>query len=122
MNCCATIASLFPLFLLLAISITITADDYFTDFENQMLNEKSRQATVKLGNDFITTVDSPKEIEILCPGSPIVSIRDLVTDAANAFDGGECLVVKLKGDNFSFRLSLNCDETEKSEFNYDGDS
>lgn len=115
-------SSILSIMLLLVALVVVSADDYFTDFENQMLNEKSRQATTKLGNDFMTSVDSPKEIEILCPGSPIISIRDLVTDTATAFEGGECLVVKLKGDNFSFRLSLNCEETEKSEFNFDGDS
>ena len=70
----------------------------------------------------MSTVDSPKEIEILCSGNPLISIKDLVTDTANAFDGGECLVIKLKGDNFAFRLSMNCDETGKSEFNFDEDN
>ena len=108
-----------PFLLFLLIIPKVHSNDYFADFEHQMLGQQSIEATKKLGSDFMGHADSPKEIEITCSGSPLVSIRDLVTDTANAFDGGECLVVKLKGDNFAFRLSLNCDETEKSEFSFE---
>lgn len=111
----ATIMSLLSLMMLPAVH----SQDYFADFEQQMLGQQSIEATKKLSSDFMGTTDSPKEIEILCAGNPLVTIKDLVTDTANAFDGGECLVIKLKGDNFAFRLSMNCDETEKSEFNFD---
>jgi hypothetical protein len=93
--------------------------NYFQQFEEQILSEKSRQASLNLGDDFLAKgVDNPKEIDIFCPGNPIVSIKDLVTDAASAFEGGECMVINMKGENFSFRLSLNCEEAKRSEFNF----
>lgn len=56
----------------------------------------------------------PLQIEIHCPGAdPIVTIKDLVSDTANNYDG-ECVVIKLSGSNFAFRFSLNCDESSIS--------
>jgi len=115
-----SISSLFLIIML--ILFTASKCDYFEEFENQMLNEKSRQAVTQLNDNFLTSVDSPKEIEIICQGSPMVTIKDLITDHANAFEGGECMVLKLKGDNFSFRLSLNCEESQKSEFSFGEDN
>jgi hypothetical protein len=93
--------------------------NYFQQFEEQILSEKSRQASQNLGADFLAKgVDNPKEIDIFCPGNPVVSIKDLVTDTASTFEGGECMVINMKGENFSFRLSLNCEEAKRSEFNF----
>jgi hypothetical protein len=111
------------LFLIIILSLFVACRcDYFKEFEDQMMNEKSRQAVTQLNDDFLTSVDSPKEIEIICQGSPMVTIKDLITDHANAFEGSECMVLKLKGDNFSFRLSLNCEESQKSEFSFGEDN
>lgn len=69
-------------------------------------------ATNKLNEDFLAGIDRPKEIEIICPGEePIVTIRDLVSDTANEYEG-ECVVVKMSGSNFNFRFSINCDEVD----------
>ena len=69
-----------------------------------MLNELSRQATSQIQDEF-RVHDTPKEIDIFCPGTPTVTIKDLMASAESAFiEGGECMVVNLRGENFSFKL------------------
>ena len=81
-----------------------------------MMSARAKQAVMELSDILTEKVeDRPKEIEITCPGnvSPSVIIRDLVPETASGglgFDGGECMVLKMKGHNFDFALSINCDE------------
>ncbi len=112
----------------LLVSYIITADtpkDIFDLFEQEMLNARSQQAVLGLSEVFLERIeDHPKEIEITCPGniSPQVSIRDLVSSAssssASAYDGGECMVLKLTGANFNFRLAVNCDEINRTDMRF----
>ena len=71
--------------------------DIFTELEEEMLSAKGKQAVLELSEILTKNIeDRPKEIEITCPGniSPTVTIRDLVTESASAFDGGKCMVLK----------------------------
>ena len=100
----------------------VVRGDYFQEYEKMMLSELSRQATSQLQDEF-RVHDTPKEIDIFCPGSPVVTIKDLMANAESAFiEGGECMVVNLRGENFSFKLSLNCEEAKRSSFFYDGET
>jgi hypothetical protein len=69
--------------------------------------EQGRFSLNKLNKDFMAGSDTPKEIEIRCAGEPMVTIKDLVTDVGNDYEG-ECMVINMKGDNFEFRFALNC--------------
>ena len=108
------------LLLLLLLLLPVTSNDYFAEFEKQMVTEKSRQATLNLGSDFTTSANNPKEIEILCQGSPTVTVKDIVSFAGSGSDDQECLVIKVMGDNFSFQLSLTCDQADRSQIKFDG--
>jgi hypothetical protein len=115
------------LVLLLTLASAVSSVDVFQVFEQEMLSARSKQAVLELSDVLLEKVeDKPKEIEIVCPGevSPIVSIRDLVKDSANAFEGGECMRLKMKGHNFNFQLSVNCEEKERVDmmFNNDDDN
>lgn len=110
----------FHALLLLLLLLSVNSNDYFTEFERQMVSEKSRQATLNLGSDFTTSANSPKEIEILCQGSPIVTVKDIASFKGSGPDDEECLVIKVMGDNFSFQLSLTCDQASRSEIKFDG--
>ena len=49
-------------------------------------------------------------------GEAVISIKDLVEDTAANYNG-ECAVIKMKGNNFDFQFSLNCNgEVEKDHF------
>ena len=111
------------IWILLLLSLpAITYADLFSDYEQQMLREDSRRASKKLNHDFLMKgKDSPKEVIITCEGSPQITINDLISDATSGFVGGECMVIKLRGGNFNFRLSLNCNDVENSDFEYDSD-
>jgi len=122
--------SLIVLFLLLLASLSwtegnINNKDLFDIFETEMLNARAEQAVLELSDILLEQVeDRPKEIEITCPGnvSPHVAIRELVKSASStsssAFDGGECMVLKLTGANFHFRLALNCEEIQRADMKY----
>lgn len=101
--------SSFAIIVLVFLSIRRSQGDYFTDFESELVRTKNSIS----GNDFAYGKDNRKEIEITCPGSesPILSVRDLISDGLEAVSGdeGECMVLKLSGANFSFKLSINCD-------------
>ena len=92
------------LFGMLLLHIPLVYGDYFQEYEKMMLNELSRQATSQIQDEF-RVHDTPKEIDIFCPGTPTVTIKDLMASAESAFiEGGECMVVNLRGENFSFKL------------------
>ena len=68
--------------------------------------------------------DSPKEIEIFCPGPdpPTVTVRELALGGGNGAveDEGSllsatCMTLKLTGANFRLDLSINCDVGEGGE-------
>ena len=89
--------------------------NYFKEYENQMMNEKSRQATDVVLDDLVNAEDLPKEIEIICqevtntnrssyhviltfiklPNSyqdPIINIKDIEKDSnVNSDDSGTCM-------------------------------
>ncbi len=93
----------------------------FEQFEKEMMEADAQQAVLGLSEALLEKVeDRPKEIEIVCPGDvpPKVSIRDLVSETASSFDGGECMVLKLSGKNFNFRLSLNCEEMSRADMRF----
>jgi hypothetical protein len=93
----------------------------FEQFEKEMMEADAQQAVLGLSEALLEKVeDRPKEIEIVCPGDvpPKVTIRDLISEAASSFDGGECMVLKLTGMNFNFRLSLNCEEMSRAEMRF----
>ena len=104
------------IFLLCVVLIKFGHADIFQVLEDEMMSARAKQAVMELSDILTEKVeDRPKEIEITCPGnvSPSVIIRDLVPETASGglgFDGGECMVLKMKGHNFDFALSINCDE------------
>jgi len=111
-----------PLLLFLVVYVQFAVGQnggMFKQLEHDLLNHRFQQARQGLTEAFLDRVeDKPKEIEIFCPGEPIVTIKDLVNDAANAFDGQECMVLKLTGHNFNFRLALNCDEVDSANMKF----
>jgi hypothetical protein len=99
------------------INTCIIKADTFAEFEQLMLSSKGDYAGERLKEDF--KEDKLKEIEIICPGdvSPIVKIRDLVDSFDNGLDSKEeCMVIKMTGSNFNFKLTLNCNEAASAEF------
>jgi hypothetical protein len=85
--------------------------------EDLLGGEKSGESESRIGG---------KEIEISCPGIPTVSIKDIV-DNNNPHEfmesresKGDCVVVKMKGVNFAFEMSMNCGDDDKLEFNHQG--
>ena len=103
----------------------VSNKDLFELFQNEMLNARAEQAVLELSDIILEQVeDRPKEIEITCPGnvSPHVAIRELQKSASSssssAFDGSECMVLKLTGANFNFRLALNCEEIERADMKF----
>ena len=64
----------------------VSANDYFDQLEQLMKTEKARQASGELHSQFAS--DQAKEIEIICPGTPTVLIRDLID---NADSSDECM-------------------------------
>ena len=94
--------------------VHVVRGDYFQEYEKMMLSELSRQATSQLQDEF-RVHDTPKEIDIFCPGSPTVTIKDLMANAESAFiEGGECMVVNLRGREFFVQVvaELRGGETE----------
>ena len=89
--------------------------DYFGELEKALSGARTTLIANKLHEDFVGGADNPKEIEIHCPGEPIVSIRDLVADTAAGYEG-DCVVVKMHGINFSFKMVINCEKENKFEF------
>ena len=100
----------------------VSNKDLFELFQNEMLNAKAEQAVMELSDILLEQVeDRPKEIEITCPGniSPHVAIRELQkSSSSSAFDGSECMVLKMTGANFNFRLALNCEEIERTDIKF----
>ena len=90
----------------------------FSDYDS-ILQQQTNKIELQHKNsntDFIAALDKPKEIEIICKGEAVISIKDLVADTAANYDG-ECAVIKMKGNNFDFQFSLNCNgEFEKDNF------
>ena len=81
--------------------------------------EQGRYSLNKLQEDFLAGSDTPKEIEITCPGEdPVVTIKDLISESGENFDG-ECVVIKMSGKKFTFRMTLNCGENTR--YNFDGE-
>lgn len=108
------------LLLIFLIDIFVIKANTFAEFEQLMLSSKGDIAAQRLKEDF--KEDKLKEIEIICPGdvSPIVKIRDLVNSFGEGLDGKEeCMVIKMTGSNFNFKLTLNCDEASKADFDMD---
>jgi hypothetical protein len=97
--------SFFFVFISFGFSIS---QNYFAEFEEALSTQQRNIAANKLNNDFFASIDTPKEIEIFCPGAnPIVSIKDLVTESFSGREG-ECIVIKISGENFSFNFTMNC--------------
>jgi hypothetical protein len=111
--------------------------DYFTYFEEAMAVARTNAGVrgmmdAKIASDLLgrTSEDTQsssatppgfggKEIEIVCPGVPTVNIRDIYRefdaselDSETATYKGDCVVVKMKGVNFAFEMSMNCEDGE----------
>ena len=96
--------------------------DVLKQLESQMADAKEAQALAGFSDSMLQRVeDKPKEIHISCPGdvSPVVSIKDLIQDNTSAFDESECMVLKLTGKNFNFRLSVNCQDADSMDMTFD---
>lgn len=90
----------------------------FSDYDSILQHQTNKiELQQKQSNkDFIAALDKPKEIEIVCKGEAEISIKDLVSDTASSYDG-ECAVIKMKGNNFDFQFSLNCNgEVNRDQF------
>lgn len=82
--------------------------NYFAEFEEAMNQGVGFLKTAQMNDEVFAALDKPKEIEIICPGDPVVTIKDLVSESKD-YDG-ECIVVRMTGPNFNFRFSLNCND------------
>lgn len=83
--------------------------NYLDDMEKAF--QQQNGDAINLNDEFLSGLDSPKEIEIYCPGDdPTVSIRELTASESNenAYGGNDCLHVKISGTKFSFAFSLKC--------------
>ena len=97
--------------LLLFLELVSYSTSSFVEFD-QKLNEIASTFALNSNNqDFLKGLDSPKEIEIVCLGESKVNIRDIISDAANGYQG-DCTIIKMKGENFNFEFTLNCNEDE----------
>ena len=93
------------------ITLSLCGSSSFVEFE-QKLNEIASTFALNANNqDFLAGIDSPKEVEIVCLGESKVTIRDIVVDAANSYQD-DCTVIKMKGNNFNFEFTLNCNEDD----------
>jgi hypothetical protein len=90
-------------------------NDLFNEFEKLILSNQGEFAEDKLRNSLLYGDDTPKEIEIFCPGpqSPVVTIRDIIRDFEenqdDNLDKKKCMTLKLTGSNFNFKLEVDCD-------------
>lgn len=88
----------------------ITSSEYFNEIESMYMKHQQSQVNNVLKEDLANGFDSPKEIEILCPDSPVVSIRDI--DYSANEENSICLTLKVTGPSFSFVLNMKCDDEE----------
>jgi hypothetical protein len=96
----------------------LNSKNIFKDLEQLLLQYQMTAegfvAEEHMNNAAFVSEDSPKEIEIFCPGPdpPIVSVRELPGSEYFSEDGSmptTCLSLKLTGVNFNAQLSINCD-------------
>ena len=102
----------FTIFTIVVVFSTIIHGYDFTEHETAMqLNIKHiENEQKKRNNDFLNALDKPKQIDITCQGEAQISIKDLIINEAESSGyNGECAVINMKGNNFDFHFSLNCD-------------
>jgi hypothetical protein len=92
----------------------VVLGDYFKQFEDSFAAEETRRNAGKvLEKDLLGGFDTPKEIEIVCQGTPTVSVKDMIAEAASVHGDKECTTLRVKGESFHFELSLNCGNDEE---------